>query len=89
MGMYERGDYVKVEVRDGTSGESEWLWVLVDHSDDEQRLVFGKLDNEPVVHADMRLGMELAVSYENVQDHRTASSFSRGLRLRPRRGEAE
>jgi uncharacterized protein YegJ (DUF2314 family) len=47
----------------------------VDDSDDERRLVFGKLDNEPIVHTNMRLGMELAVSYDNIRDHRTASSF--------------
>jgi hypothetical protein len=41
--------------------ESEWIWLLVEGSHDEKRLVFGKLDSEPVVHTDMRLGMELAV----------------------------
>ena len=34
-----------------------------------------KLDNEPIVNRDMRLGMALAVSYDNIRDHRTASSF--------------
>lgn len=67
MGVYAQGDFVKAEIRDEISGESEWLWILVDHSDDERRLVFGKLDNDPVVHTDMRLGMELAVSYENIR----------------------
>ena len=75
MGRYKAGEYVKVEVRDEASGESEWLWVLVDDSDDERRLVFGKLDNEPIVHTNMLLGMELAVSYDNIRDHRTATSF--------------
>ena len=75
MGRYKSGDFVKVEVRDEASGESEWLWVLVDDSDDKKRLVFGKLDNEPIVNTDMRLGMELAVSYDNIRDHRTATSF--------------
>jgi len=75
MGLYKRADFVKVEIRDEASGEAEWLWVLVDESDDERRLVFGKLDNEPIVNTDMRLGMELAVSYDNVRDHRTANSF--------------
>ena len=75
MGRYKQGDFVKVEVRDEARGESERLWVLVDDSDDERRLVFGKLDNEPIVHTNMRLGMELAVSYDNIRDHRTASSF--------------
>jgi len=75
MGQYRQGDFVKVEIRDESSGESEWLWVLVDDSDDEKRMVFGRLDNEPIVHTNMRLGMELAVSYENIRDHRTATSF--------------
>lgn len=75
MDKYKRGDFVKIEVRDEGSGPSEWLWLLVDHSDDEQRLVFGKLDNEPIVGTDMRLGQELAVSYDNIRDHRTAESF--------------
>jgi uncharacterized protein YegJ (DUF2314 family) len=66
---------VKVEVLDESTKESEWMWVQVEGSDDERRLVFGKLDNEPVVHRNMHLGMELAVSYDNIRDHRTASSF--------------
>ena len=76
MGMYKRGDFVKIEVRDEATGESEWMWVLVDDSDDARRIVFGKLDNEPVVNTDIRLGMELAVSYDNVREHRTANSFA-------------
>jgi hypothetical protein len=75
MGKYKRGDYVKIEVRDDATKESEWMWLLVDHSDDDQRLVFGKLDNEPVVHINMRLGMELAVSYDNIREHMEESSF--------------
>jgi uncharacterized protein YegJ (DUF2314 family) len=77
MGKYKHGDFVKIEVRDEGSGQSEWLWFLVDHSDDEQRLVFGKLDNEPIVGTDVQMGQELAVSYDNIRDHRTASSFDR------------
>jgi hypothetical protein len=69
MGRCKTGEFVKVEVRD------EWLWVLVDSSDHERRLVFVKLDNEPIVHTYMRLGMEAAVSYGNIRHHRTASSF--------------
>ncbi|HTB12118.1 MAG TPA: hypothetical protein VK752_11125 [Bryobacteraceae bacterium] len=75
MGKYKRGDFVKIEIRDEGSGPSEWLWLRVDHSDDDQLLVFGKLDNEPIVHIEMRLGMELAVSYENVREHMTTKSF--------------
>jgi DNA-directed RNA polymerase sigma subunit (sigma70/sigma32) len=70
MGKYPKGDHVKIEVRDEQSRESEWLWMLVDRSDDRQRLVFGKLDNEPIVNTDMYLGQELAVSYDKVREHR-------------------
>jgi uncharacterized protein YegJ (DUF2314 family) len=71
MGRYNKGEHVKIEVVNDQSGESEWMWLLVDHSDDDQRLVFGKLDSEPVAITDMRLGQELAVSYDNIRGHRT------------------
>jgi uncharacterized protein YegJ (DUF2314 family) len=71
MGRYNKGEHVKIEVGNDQSGESEWMWLLVDRSDDGQRLVFGKLDSEPVAITDMRLGQELAVSYDNIRDHRT------------------
>lgn len=61
MGRYQQGDHVKIEVVEEQSGESEWMWLLVDHSDDEQGLVFGKLDSEPIVARRMRREEELAV----------------------------
>jgi hypothetical protein len=70
MGKYSKGDHVKIEVINEHSGESEWMWLLVESSDDSRRLVFGKLDSQPVVAEDMHLGQELAVSYENVREHR-------------------
>jgi len=38
-------EYVKVEVRDKSIGDNAWSWLPEDYSDDEQRLVFGRLDN--------------------------------------------
>jgi len=70
MGTYKKGDHVKIEVIHEQSEESEWMWLLVDRSDDEQRLVFGQLDSEPVVAVDMKRGQLLAVSYDQVRDHR-------------------
>jgi len=37
-------------------------------------MVFGRLDSEPIASPDLKLGMELAVSYDNIRDHRTAAS---------------
>ena len=34
MAVYEHGDYIKVEFKDDRTGESEWMWVMVDHADD-------------------------------------------------------
>jgi len=34
MGKYQKGDHVKFEVSDEESSESEWLWLLVEGSDD-------------------------------------------------------
>jgi len=63
MGRYHEGDHVKFEVKDEQSGDLEWIWLLVDHSDDEQQVVFGQLDSEPVVATDMKRG-QLARSFE-------------------------
>jgi uncharacterized protein YegJ (DUF2314 family) len=72
---YEPDDYIKAEIVDEASKESEWLWVRVDRCDDQERLIFGTLDNIPVVNTDLRLGQQIAVSYSNVRDHRKSSDF--------------
>lgn len=75
MSAYAAGDYVKVEFRDEHSGESEWMWLRFQRDDPAQRIVFGTLDSEPIVCTDLRLGAQLAVSYDNIREHRTPSSF--------------
>ncbi|MBZ5599027.1 MAG: DUF2314 domain-containing protein [Acidobacteriia bacterium] len=77
MATYERGDYVKIEFPDETTGIGEWMWVRVQRCDDEKRLVFGTLDNEPVSDygEKVRLGTELAVSYAQVREHKKASDL--------------
>jgi hypothetical protein len=74
---YERGDYVKVEFPDETTGIGEWMWVRVVHCDDEKQMVFGTLDNEPVgdYGGKVGLGSELAVSYSQIRDHRKSTEF--------------
>ena len=51
------------------------MWMKVDVSDDERRLVFGKLDNEPFVHTYMYVGQKLAVSYDNICEHMKPDQF--------------
>jgi uncharacterized protein YegJ (DUF2314 family) len=75
MATYQSGDYVKVEFKEDSTGESEWMWVRIDHADDDERIVFGQLDNEPVVSKGLRRGMELAVSYDNIREHKKSSDF--------------
>ncbi|HTA22654.1 MAG TPA: hypothetical protein VK763_03905 [Terriglobales bacterium] len=72
---YECGDYVKVEFPDEATGIGEWMWVRVHHCDEEKKLVFGTLDNEPVndYNGTVELGSELAVSYDNIREHKKAS----------------
>ena len=74
MATYLRGDYVKVEFQDETTCIGEWMWMLVDHSDDAKRLVYGTLDNEPLndYAGKVKLGSQLAVSYDKVREHRKA-----------------
>lgn len=79
MATYQRGDYIKVEFPDETTGIGEWMWVRVDHCDEQKQLVFGTLDNEPLNEygGKVKLGSELAISYDRVKEHRKASDFSR------------
>ncbi|HXI40869.1 MAG TPA: DUF2314 domain-containing protein [Bryobacteraceae bacterium] len=74
--MYAPGDYIKAEFRDDRSGEVEWIWVRVEFDDPAKKVVFGTLDNEPLFCSDLRLGMQIAVSYDNIHEHRTPASFS-------------
>jgi hypothetical protein len=76
MALYQTGDYVKVEFRNGLSGEAEWMWVRVSRSDDAARIVFGTLDNEPIVDRSLRLGTEFAVSYDNIREHMKPEAFN-------------
>jgi len=77
MGKYESGDYVKVEFADD-SGPSEWIWVCVDHCDDERRLVFGVLENQPVndYAGKITFGSEVAVNYDNIRGHKKGPEFT-------------
>jgi hypothetical protein len=54
---YAKGDYVKVEFSDHVTGIGEWMWVKVDHCDDEKRILYGVLDNEPVKDYDGKIGL--------------------------------
>jgi hypothetical protein len=74
---YEHGDYLKVEFPDEATGIGEWMWMIVDRCDDEKRLVYGVLDNEPVndYGGKVTLGSQLAVSYDNVREHKKSGQF--------------
>ena len=72
----EPGDYIKAEFKGDGSSESEWMWVKVDRADVQNRIVFGTLDSEPLVSLDLILGMELAVSFDNIREHLRPSDFN-------------
>ncbi len=77
MPQYDRGDYVKVEFASQTPGlPGEWMWVHVHRCDEERQLLFGTLDNEPVVNSeDLQHGQELAISYSQVREHKKPWEF--------------
>jgi hypothetical protein len=74
---FAAGDYVKFEIRNEATGESEWMWLRVDYCDESNRRVFGWLDSEPAIfHTKLKLGQHLAVSYDNVRDHKKPAELS-------------
>ena len=46
--------------------------------DDEKKLIFGRLDNEPLndYGSKLDLGSQLAVSYAQIREHRNPSEFT-------------
>ena len=76
---FERGDYIKVEFPDETTGIGEWMWMIVDHCDDEKRVVYGVLDSDPVNQygRKVKLGSQLAISYDNIRDHKKPTEFTK------------
>ena len=40
------------------------MWVCIRRCDDDKRIIYGTLDNEPVNNEGVRLGSELAASYD-------------------------
>lgn len=77
MPIYEPGDYVKVDFKNDRTGESEWMWVRVERVDDEKKLIFGSLDSQPILDhgGKLKLGSQLAISYQNIREHKKASEF--------------
>ena len=76
---YQAGDYVKVEFPGKAGLPSEWMWVRVHHCDEDKKMVFGTLDNEPVNDYDdkLELGSELAVAYSQIREHKKPTEFTK------------
>jgi hypothetical protein len=74
---YQPGDHIKVEFEGENGMPGEWMWVIVQNRDDEKRLVYGRLDNEPVndYHGKVKLGSQLAISYDRVRDHKKSTEI--------------
>lgn len=76
---YEAGDHIKVEFEGENGMPGEWMWVIVQRRDDKKRIVYGTLDNEPVNEygGKVKLGSELAISYDKVRVYKKASEFTK------------
>lgn len=73
---FEPGDFIKFEIKDEKTGESEWMWLRIDYCDELKRVVFGWLDSQPVVFTtDLKHGQHLAISYDNIREHKRAAEF--------------
>jgi len=72
----EPGDFIKFEIKDEKTGEAEWMWLRVDYCDETKKVAFGWLDSKPVVFtSELKVGQHIAVSYNNIREHRKASQF--------------
>lgn len=51
--------------------------MVVESCDDAAGILFGRLDSVPLLGTKLRMGDGLALSYEEVVEHRKASDFER------------
>lgn len=73
---FASGDYIKFEMKDDKTGDSEWMWLRIDYCDEINRVIFGWLDSQPVSFAShLKLGQHLAVSYDNIREHKKSAEF--------------
>jgi uncharacterized protein YegJ (DUF2314 family) len=74
LSKYEKGDYIKVEFHDATTGVAEWMWVRIHRCDDEKQVVFGILNNAPVndTSGKLKLSTELVISFTQIRVHKKA-----------------
>jgi len=56
-------------------------WVRVESLDDQRRLVFGKVDNQPLSQTGIKPSRLLAFSYEKIRDHKTPRRLQEELAL--------
>jgi hypothetical protein len=79
MASYEKGDYVKVEFPDETTGIAEWMWVRVEVCDDRRKMIVGRLDNQPLSNYEGKIGLDsqIVVSFSNVREHRKPTEFTK------------
>jgi hypothetical protein len=79
MAPYEKGDFVKVEFPDETTGIAEWMWVRVEDCDDQRKVVIGRLDSEPLNDYDGKIDLssQVIVSYSNIREHRKPTEFTK------------
>jgi hypothetical protein len=76
---YEPGDHIKVEFESEGGMPGEWMWCVVRSRDDKRRIVYAVLDNEPLndYAGKLKLGSELAISFDKVREHKKASEFKK------------
>jgi hypothetical protein len=62
---------------DELTGGSERMWVRVDSCDDQAGVLFGRLDNEPLLGTALLVDDELALSYKKIVEHRKPWEFQK------------
>lgn len=80
MAAYQPGDYIKVEFKEEASPLANGCGcVRVESCDERKRIVHGTLDNKPVADTtgELRVGSRLAISFDNIQEHRKPWEFTR------------
>lgn len=76
MATYQPGDFVKVDFGDDLTADIEWMWVIVEECDEQNHVVFGRLDSQPLLDSTrLKLGQKVAVKFEKIRQHKRSDAW--------------
>jgi hypothetical protein len=78
VSLYRTGDLLRIRLSSDTAGNTPSVWIRVERSDDQRRIVYGMIDSGSVgLGKALSPGAKLAVGYHLVRENANVVNFGR------------